>query len=284
HYNGRVYDPNIGRFTSADPYIQAPVQSQSLNRYSYVWNNPMTFTDPSGYAAAVGRAGYTCIQDGAKHWTCFYTGGGGSGGGGGGDDAFNGGSMVATDNILDFIDSLTGQYGGFLGGGSAGGNSITQNNAKNTTGEKQQKTEQQKKTDQCQAENNQGLLNSILAHLFGSAGIEGGAAPVAGDLSTTVTKHGVSGEGGIAFGGGAEGHIVGGIQWGTPEPYGVTYKVAGGEGFPFFLATITYGPNGTFVRIGAGIGEGVFGSIAPVSATAELAHVPLNHSCNSSGD
>lgn len=47
--NGRVYDPAIGRFLSADPYIQFPLNTQSYNRYSYVLNNPLSFTDPSGY-------------------------------------------------------------------------------------------------------------------------------------------------------------------------------------------------------------------------------------------
>lgn len=49
HMNGRVYDPLIGRFISADPYVQAPDYSQSLNRYSYVWNNPLNAVDPSGF-------------------------------------------------------------------------------------------------------------------------------------------------------------------------------------------------------------------------------------------
>ena len=49
HMNGRLYDPFIGRFISADPFVQAPDNSQSYNRYSYVWNNPMTYTDPTGY-------------------------------------------------------------------------------------------------------------------------------------------------------------------------------------------------------------------------------------------
>ncbi|TBR41535.1 hypothetical protein CBF23_009475 [Marinomonas agarivorans] len=49
HMNGRVYDPSIARFVSADPFIQAPSYLQSYNRYSYVWNNPLNATDPSGY-------------------------------------------------------------------------------------------------------------------------------------------------------------------------------------------------------------------------------------------
>jgi hypothetical protein len=47
--NGRVYDPTLGRFTSPDPFIQYADNPQSYNRYSYVLNNPLSFTDPSGY-------------------------------------------------------------------------------------------------------------------------------------------------------------------------------------------------------------------------------------------
>ena len=43
--NGRVYDPEIGRFLSADPFIQDATNSQALNAYSYVLNNPLSFTD-----------------------------------------------------------------------------------------------------------------------------------------------------------------------------------------------------------------------------------------------
>lgn len=50
HMNGRVYDPNTGRFIQADPFIQAPLMSESFNRYSYVVNNPLSLVDPSGYS------------------------------------------------------------------------------------------------------------------------------------------------------------------------------------------------------------------------------------------
>lgn len=48
HMGGRVYDPVIARFMSADPIIQDPYHSQSFNRYSYLWNNPLNATDPTG--------------------------------------------------------------------------------------------------------------------------------------------------------------------------------------------------------------------------------------------
>ena len=49
HMNGRVYDPVLGRFLSADSYVQDAGDSQSYNRYSYVSNNPLNATDPSGH-------------------------------------------------------------------------------------------------------------------------------------------------------------------------------------------------------------------------------------------
>ena len=65
HMNGRVYDPDLGRFLSADPVIQFPGYSQSYNRYSYVLNNPLSYTDPrvllqetvQGYRQVVQRGG-----------------------------------------------------------------------------------------------------------------------------------------------------------------------------------------------------------------------------------
>lgn len=51
HMNGRVYDYNLGRFMSVDPVIQSPGNSQSINPYSYIMNNPLAGTDPTGYAA-----------------------------------------------------------------------------------------------------------------------------------------------------------------------------------------------------------------------------------------
>jgi len=46
--NGRLYDPVLGRMLSPDNFVQAPDFSQNFNRYSYVYNNPLRYTDPSG--------------------------------------------------------------------------------------------------------------------------------------------------------------------------------------------------------------------------------------------
>jgi RHS repeat-associated protein len=50
HMNGRVYDPVLGRFLSADSVVQAPGDSQAYNRYSYCSNNPVNAIDPSGHS------------------------------------------------------------------------------------------------------------------------------------------------------------------------------------------------------------------------------------------
>jgi RHS repeat-associated protein len=50
HMNGRMYDYNNGRFLSVDPFIQSPTSTQSLNPYTYIFNNPLSGVDPTGYA------------------------------------------------------------------------------------------------------------------------------------------------------------------------------------------------------------------------------------------
>ncbi|MEY3499018.1 MAG: hypothetical protein RL308_687 [Bacteroidota bacterium] len=50
--NGRIYDPKLHRFLQPDNYIQDPFDTQNYNRYSYVLNNPLKYTDPSGESAA----------------------------------------------------------------------------------------------------------------------------------------------------------------------------------------------------------------------------------------
>ncbi|WP_334502578.1 polymorphic toxin type 28 domain-containing protein [Bradyrhizobium sp. AZCC 1678] len=50
HMNGRVYDALVGRMISPDPTVPDPMNAQAWNRYSYVGNDPLAFTDPSGFS------------------------------------------------------------------------------------------------------------------------------------------------------------------------------------------------------------------------------------------
>ena len=51
--NGRLYDPVLGRMLSPDIAIQDEHNAQAYNRYSYCFNNPLRFTDPSGYVVTI---------------------------------------------------------------------------------------------------------------------------------------------------------------------------------------------------------------------------------------
>ncbi|MBI4115394.1 MAG: hypothetical protein HY447_02340 [Candidatus Omnitrophica bacterium] len=48
YYGARYYDPQLGRFITADPTVQHPTDPQDFNRYAYARNNPIIFTDPTG--------------------------------------------------------------------------------------------------------------------------------------------------------------------------------------------------------------------------------------------
>jgi RHS repeat-associated protein len=53
---GRIYDPSQRRFVSPDPLVARPMNVQGYNRYSYVYNNPLNLTDPSGFCGGTGEA------------------------------------------------------------------------------------------------------------------------------------------------------------------------------------------------------------------------------------
>lgn len=65
HMNGRLYDPLTGRMQSADPLVPDPADPQSFNRYAYVLNNPLAYTDPSGFSGA-GTGTRTCTASSAS--------------------------------------------------------------------------------------------------------------------------------------------------------------------------------------------------------------------------
>jgi len=47
--SARYYDPTLGRFISADTIAPERSDPQTRNRYSYVLNNPLKYTDPTGH-------------------------------------------------------------------------------------------------------------------------------------------------------------------------------------------------------------------------------------------
>lgn len=49
--NARYYVPYINRFASADTIVPNAKNPQSFNRYSYSYNNPVKYRDPSGHLA-----------------------------------------------------------------------------------------------------------------------------------------------------------------------------------------------------------------------------------------
>jgi len=63
YYNARWYDPALGRFAQADTIVPGGVQG--LDRYAYVNNNPLVYTDPSGHFADCGR-----VPDGYARQQC----------------------------------------------------------------------------------------------------------------------------------------------------------------------------------------------------------------------
>ncbi|GEM_PF-1687657 len=48
YYGARYYDPELARFIQPDSTVPDPEFSQAYNRYAYVYNNPLKFSDPTG--------------------------------------------------------------------------------------------------------------------------------------------------------------------------------------------------------------------------------------------
>jgi RHS repeat-associated protein len=69
--NGRLYDPKLRTFLMPDNFIQQPENTQNYNRYAYVLNNPLKYTDPSGEYAEIGLGAAVLI--GIAIAACTYT-------------------------------------------------------------------------------------------------------------------------------------------------------------------------------------------------------------------
>ena len=70
YYNARWYDPALGRFAQADSIV--PPGVQGLDRYAYVMNNPLRYTDPTGHRNCE-EDGYNCPGDESPKKPIFYS-------------------------------------------------------------------------------------------------------------------------------------------------------------------------------------------------------------------
>jgi RHS repeat-associated protein len=77
YYGSRYYDPVLGRFIQPDTMVPDPSDSQQLNRYSYVNNNPLKYTDPTGHIAewVIAAAVYILVSAAVGAATAAATGG-----------------------------------------------------------------------------------------------------------------------------------------------------------------------------------------------------------------
>ncbi|MBN4064538.1 RHS repeat-associated core domain-containing protein [Dehalococcoides mccartyi] len=67
-YNARYLEPGIGRFISPDSIIPNPSDPRDHNRYTYVRNNPLKYTDPTGHCSYAGEYAHCdYIEDGANY-------------------------------------------------------------------------------------------------------------------------------------------------------------------------------------------------------------------------
>jgi len=109
HYQARFYSPKIGRFLSPDSVVPGYANPQSLNRFSYVYNAPLNYVDPTGH-----DADYFC--SGSDDYSSSCTGyvedqatlgsslGGGNDGEGGGNEE---GTPSLSEILTDLLNSLS---------------------------------------------------------------------------------------------------------------------------------------------------------------------------------
>jgi RHS repeat-associated protein len=71
YYGARYYDPALGRFVQPDTLVPDPANPQSLNRYAYVLNNPLKYTDPSGHCPVCVVVGVLALKAIDYGWTAW---------------------------------------------------------------------------------------------------------------------------------------------------------------------------------------------------------------------
>jgi len=108
-YKARFYSPALSRFLQPDSIIPNPANPQAYNRFSYVYNRPVNFNDPSGH-----DADYFCSSssDYSSRCTGYVQDQANLGSGGSGNDGGNGGGgsevplSTRGQQLIDFAESL----------------------------------------------------------------------------------------------------------------------------------------------------------------------------------
>lgn len=122
--NARLYDPVLGRFLSADPYVQSPDFTQAFNRYSYCMNSPLCYVDENGelwwIAAAAVVGGLINVGTHLDNIDNFGQALGyfGVGAVGGALGAVTGGAVLAASGVAGGV--VGGAIAGTIGGATSG--------------------------------------------------------------------------------------------------------------------------------------------------------------------
>ncbi|SHL04248.1 RHS repeat-associated core domain-containing protein [Desulforamulus aeronauticus] len=112
YLRSRYYDPTIGRFISRDSYEGDITNPLSLNLYTYVENDPLSYVDPSGHSligavigigigVAIGISTGSSRNKGGSSYSGSNSSGGSSSGG-----------SSSVSNSLDFIGSFINLFSG----------------------------------------------------------------------------------------------------------------------------------------------------------------------------
>jgi RHS repeat-associated protein len=224
HMNGRIYDPLITRFVTADPFIGNPRDLQSFNRYPYVLNNPLKFVDPSGYECS---PGVECVVVTGEREPFFYQ------------------------SVLDAIRDLSRRREPNWG---------EPRSPREGDGLNRPPAPDKKPAPLCGgAATLQAIQDFVNQYGVVSVSFNAGAGPGI-SANVSITREGISGYIGAGLGVGFGIAVTGGLTAGDASDWGVRGAVSGGAG-PGANASVLLSQGGTSASAGIGLGIGLGASV-----------------------